>query len=101
MLTTKQGWGILTSLDLEPIKVIGAINDIMIRMDVGGYHVSTQSSATVFGKTIYSVKFFKGEEVIHATGQDLLSCYRETLSEAHRSYRRNRENLSPRSRDMG
>jgi hypothetical protein len=98
MLTTKQGWGILTPLDLEPIKVIGAINDIMIRMDVGGYHVSTQSSATVFGKTLYSVKFFKGEEVIHATGPDLLSCYQQALKEAHRIYR---ENLSPRSRDMG
>jgi hypothetical protein len=88
---------VFRDFDLLPIRTQDAITQIITRMEKGGYNTSTESSMKVFGKTLYSVKFFKGDEIIHATGQDLLSCYREALAAAHRSYR---ENLPPQARDV-
>jgi hypothetical protein len=93
MLTDYQmkRWGevveVLAGFDLEHHDAPPDINQIIARMEKGGYNVSTESSARVFGKTLYSVKFFRGEEVIHATGSDLLACYQQALKEAHRRYR--------------
>jgi hypothetical protein len=78
---------VFRDFDLLPMRTQDAITQIITRMEKGGYNISTESSVEVFGKTLYSVKFFKGDEIIHATGQDLLSCYHETLAAAHRSYR--------------